>query len=63
MDRIHPEYPDSDPPDRSVAADALLDKSQTRRKTKATAKEKMTMMTTKTTTATRSECAFIYFSG
>ncbi len=24
MGRIHPEYPDSDPPDRSAAADALL---------------------------------------
>ena len=24
MGRIHPEYPDSDPSDRSVAADALL---------------------------------------
>jgi len=24
MGRIHPEYPDSHPPDRSVAADALL---------------------------------------
>jgi hypothetical protein len=34
---------------------------KTKRKTKATA-EKMTIMTTKTT-ATRSECALIYFSG
>jgi hypothetical protein len=55
MKRIRPEYLDSDPSDRSVAADVLLcDKSHTREKTKRktrTTAKKMTMMTTKTKTA------------
>jgi len=68
MSRIHPECPGSDPPDRSVVADLLFDKSQTRkktkRKTKATGKtKKMSLMTTRPTTATRSEPALAYFSG
>jgi len=58
MSRIHPECPDSDLTDRSVAADVVFAKSlrrkKTKRKTKATVM-KMTMKTTKTTTGTRSE--------
>jgi len=53
MTTIHLECPDSDPPDRSIAAHVLLrqepDEDEERKKTKATAKKKkMTMMTTRT---------------
>ncbi len=65
MSRIRPECADSDPSDRSAAADALLrqepDEEEDEEEDEGTA-EKMPMMTTKTT-ATRSERARVYFSG
>jgi hypothetical protein len=71
VSRIPPECPDSAPSDRSVAADVLLrqepyeeeeeTKTTAKRRTKTTAKKRT--RTTKTTTATRSERALIYFRG
>jgi hypothetical protein len=60
MSRIHRECPASDPCDRSAAADLLLrqepDEEEDEEETKATGKtKKMSMMTTRPTTATRSE--------
>ena len=60
MSRIHPECPDSDPSDRSVAADVLLrqepGEEEDEEEDEGDGKE-MTIMTTKRTTATLSERA------